>query len=102
MKDKIKLILIVIICLLLLTGCRHIDYGIVIDKSYSPAHKTYNPIIMHVNNSTRIIPRWINHSASWSILVQNDDGKAWWAVSEDYFNSVDIGDSVDRRKEVQK
>lgn len=83
--------------MLFLSGCTHINYGTVIDKSFSPAHKTYSPIIMHINKSPRIIPRWINHSASWSILVQNDDGKEWWKVSEDYYNSINIGDSVDRR-----
>lgn len=95
---KILLIFAIVICLLILTGCEHIDYGIVIDKSFSPAHKTYSPTIMHMNKTTRIIPRWIYHSDHWSILVQNDDGKEWWEVSEDHYNSVEIGSNVDRRK----
>ena len=95
---KILMVFIFIVCLLMLAGCGHIDYGTVIDKSFSPAHKTYSPMVIRVNKSTRIIPRWIYHHDHWSILVQNDDGKEWWEVSEDYYNSIDIGSSVDRRK----
>lgn len=53
---------------------------------------------MHANKQTRIIPRWINHSDSWSILVKNDNGSDWWSVTESYYNSVEVGDFVDRRK----
>jgi hypothetical protein len=95
---KILLAFTMVICLLILAGCKHIDYGTVIEKSFSPAHKTYSPMIMHGNKTTRIIPRWIHHSDNWSILVENEDGKEWWEVSEAYYNSVEIGNNVDRRK----
>ena len=96
---KLIAIILVLLCLFLLTGCKSIDYGTVVDKSFSPAHQTWSPIIMHVNKQTKIIPRWINHSDSWSILVENEEGRDWWSVSESYYNSVEIGDSVDRRKQ---
>lgn len=95
---KILLVFTIIICMFVLTGCKNIDYGTVIDKSFSPAHKTYSPMIMLVGRRPRIIPRWIHHSDNWSILVENEDGKECWKVSEDYYNSVEIGDNVDRRK----
>ena len=100
MLKKIMLVFAIIICLFILTGCRkQIDFGTVADKSFTPAHKVYSPMIMCVNKKTRIIPRWINHSDKWSILVQNDDGSEWWDVTEEFFNSVEIGDSVDRRND---
>lgn len=98
MMKKILLAFTMVICLLIMTGCKHVDYGTVIDKLFSPAHKTYSPMTMYMNGTTRIIPRWIHHSDNWSILVENEDGKEWWEVSEDYYNSVEIGDDVDRRK----
>lgn len=85
-----------LICLL---GCSSIDYGTVINKSYNPAHTLYQPMIMVINKQTRIIPRWVSYSDSWKILVENDQGKEWWDVTEEYFNDVNIGDEVDRRKE---
>ena len=45
----------------------------------------------------QVIPRWVRHEASWEILVETDKGRDWWYVSEDYFNSVNVGDYVDRR-----
>jgi hypothetical protein len=32
----------------------------------------------------------------WRIYVQNENGGEWWNVTEDYYNSVEIGDFVDR------
>ena len=97
MKRRISLFLVAIICLFILTGCKSIDYGTVIDKSFSPAHREYAPIIMYINKTTRIVPRWVHYSDQWSILVENEEGKEWWEVAEGYYNSVNIGDNVDRR-----
>ena len=94
---KILLVVAVIICLLIMTGCNQIDYGTVTDKSFRKAHRTYQPMIMHVNKATRIVPRWINHPDNWMILVENDDGSEWWEVTEEFYNSVEIGSKVDRR-----
>ena len=96
---KIQVIILLVLCIFVLAGCKSIDNGTVIDKSYSPAHRSYQPMVMIVNKHTRIIPRWINHPDVWSILVENEDGRDWWNVSEDFYNSVEIGDKVDRRKD---
>ena len=89
------LLLAVLVCLV---GCSSVDYGMVKEKSFVPARRTYQPMIIHISKSTRVIPRWVSHADSWSILVENEDGREWWRVTENYYNSVDVGDYVDRRK----
>ena len=84
--------------LVCLVGCSSVDYGIVKEKSFIPAHRTYQPIIMISGTRTQVIPHWVRHEASWEILVENDKGGEWWLVSEDYFNNMNVGDYVDRRK----
>lgn len=93
-------ILLVVICLImLLTGChKTLDHGIVIDKQFSPAHRTYSPMILHINKSIRIIPRWVSHPNSWSIWVQDGEDKDCWEVSKEYFESVEIGEYIDMKK----
>lgn len=89
--------LVLIILLFLTAGCqKSIDHGIVKEKQYSPSHKVYQPMIMNAGKKTRIIPRWITKSDSWKILVENDDGSDWWIVSEEYYNTVEVGDYVER------
>jgi len=95
---RIIIVALLFVMMICLTGCASINNGTVKDKSFVPAHRTYQPIIMMQNRHTQIIPRWISHADSWSILVENEDGKEWWNVTEDYYNSVNIGDYIDRRK----
>ena len=93
---KLMILLLFISMLVFLTGCKSIDYGTVIEKSFTPAHRSYQPMVI-VGKHTMIIPRWISHPDRWSILIENEYGHDWWRVSEEYYNSVNVGDSVDRR-----
>lgn len=94
---KMVIVLILACLVLLLTACQKtLSAGTVIDKHFSPSHITYNPIIMVMNGKTRITPRYIPHSDAWSILVQNGEDKEWWEVSKEYYESVNIGDHVER------
>ena len=91
------LLLFLILCLFLMTAChKSLNAGTVIDKKFSPAHKTYNPMILHIGKQTQIIPRWITHSDSWAIWVQDGEDKDCWEVSKEYYKSVQIGDHVER------
>lgn len=83
--------------LVILTACKSIDYGTVINKSFTPAYVENYILPMRVGKMTICMPRTRHVSASWSILVENEEGREWWSVSEDYYNSVEIGDAVDRR-----
>lgn len=97
MVKRITIAILLLICALFLTACKSsIDYGTVTDKQYAPAQLIYSPLITTVNKQTRIIPRYIHHPQRWHIYVQNEDGGEWWSVTENYYNSVEIGDFVDR------
>lgn len=86
---------LVLFLLLLLTACSSPLYaGTVTEKVYSPAHKIYWPIYIRTNKSTQVIPHWIHYPDSWYILIQNEDKKDSWTVSEEYYNSVEVGDYV--------
>ena len=86
---------LILFLLLILTACSKPLYqGIVIDKQYSPAHELYQPIIINVNKRVTIIPHWIHIPDYWYIWIQNGEEKDSWKVSEDYYNSVKIGDYV--------
>ena len=86
---------LVLFLLLMLTACSAPLYaGTVTEKVYTPAHKTYAPIVMIVNKTTRVIPRWVNHGDEWLVWIQNGEDRDSWTVSEEYYNSVEVGDYV--------
>lgn len=95
---KIFLIVLAVLCALLMTGCKSIDYGTVIDKNFTPAHLQIRRTIYYVNKRHRFHHRYVTIPDTWMIYVENEDGKEWWTVDEDYYNNVDIGDYVDRRQ----
>ena len=99
---RVTIAVLLFVCVFLLTACRSTDYGTVTDKQYTPSRKVYSPLIMIVNKHPMIIPRYINHPQMWRIYVQNEDGGEWWDVTEDYYNSVEVGDFVDRRNRGEK
>jgi len=68
--------------------------GVVIGKDYTPAYNTYAPIHMNVDGKTQIIPQWRYVSEKWCVTVQNGDNTDWWYVSQEYYDSVKIGDWV--------
>jgi len=92
---RIAITIMVLVMLIVLTGCTSVNNGIVVEKSFTAAHRTYAPII--IGKAPHIIPRWHSHPDSWRILVENDAHREWWDVTEEFYNSVDIGDYVDRR-----
>lgn len=94
---RIAITIIVLVILFALTGCTSVNNGVVVEKAFTAAHRTYAPIMMHVGKMTQIIPHWHSHPDSWRILVENNDHREWWDVTEEFYNSVDIGDYVDRR-----
>ena len=97
-RKQIAIIIMVLVMLFALAGCTSVNNGTVVKKEFTAAHKTYAPTIMHIGKMTQIIPRWISHPDSWHILVENDGHREWWDVTEEYYNSIDIGDYVDRGK----
>lgn len=84
-----------LLILLLLTACSEPLYsGIVIDKVHSQAHSVLQMMTIKVGNVSQIYPRWIHYPDTWYIWVQNKDKKDSWTVSEEYYNSVEVGDFI--------
>ena len=93
MKKRILIVLL----LLFLTACtKHLEEGIVIEKHFEEAHTVYLPTVIIINKVTRIIPRWISYDDRWYIIVQQDEKRDSWDVSEEVYDSVEIGDYVKR------
>lgn len=82
---RIAITVIMLAILFMLTGCTSIDNGTVVDKAFIATHRIYGSMIMRISDS-------------WRILVENNEHKEWWDVTEEYYNSVNIGDYVDRKK----
>lgn len=97
MKKLIVLVLIVASMILLSSCDNSINFGTITEKKYEPAHRSYAPFVQIMNKRTRIVPRWINHPDKWFVLVQNNSDSEWWEVSEEYYNTHNVGDEVDRR-----
>lgn len=95
---KCLILLMLAVMLVTLTSCKSIDYGTVISKSFTPAYVEHYIRPMRIGKTTICMPCTRHVSASWSIHVENEEGREWWSVSENYYNSVEIGDTVDRRK----
>ena len=92
---KAVVLLMMVACILLLTGCaKTLNAGVVTEKQFSPAYKTYNPIIFVTNRHTQIIPRWTNHPDQWFVYVQDGEDHDCWSVSKEYFESVEVGEYV--------
>ena len=70
---KIFLLVLAVLCAFLVTGCKSIDYGTVMDKSFTPSKRVYLPIVTRTGKTTRIIPRWVHHPDRWLILVENEE-----------------------------
>lgn len=100
MKRIIALIILAMTCLMIFASCtKSIDYGTVIDKSFEPAHQEIRRRVVLINKRTQVRHRWTTVPDTWKIRVQNEEGDSWWIVTEDYYNSVNVGDYVDRRPE---
>ena len=82
---RIAITIMVLAILFALTGCTSVDNGTVVDKAFIVSRRVYGSLIMRIPDS-------------WRILVENDEHREWWDVTEEYYNSVDIGDYVDRKK----
>ena len=94
---RIAIIIVALVMLFALASCTSVNNGTVVKKEFTAAHKTYAQSIMQIGKMTQIIPRWISNPDSWHILVETDGRREWWDVTEEFYNSVDIGDYVDRR-----
>lgn len=75
--------LIVLVILAILTD-KDLTEGMVMNKRYSAGY------VLFLNDRYYVQPdRWI-------IEIQNGDEKDWWVVTEEYYDTVKIGDWVEK------
>lgn len=73
--------LIVLMIFTILTG-KDLTEGMVMNKRYSAGY------VLYLNDHYQVQPeRWI-------VEIQNGDEKDWWTVTENFYDSVKIGDWV--------
>lgn len=82
MKTKIACLLL--LCALIFCGCRKLDGGKVIDKRFYPEHRQY------------LVHGFYHVPDQWWLLILDEEHKEWWEVSEDIYNSVNVGDTITR------
>lgn len=94
---RLLIFLMLFVLLFTLAACNSIDYGTVIDKSFTPGHIETGIIPMRIGKTMVCMPRTRHIRDTWTIFVENEEGREPWNVSEEFYNSVEIGDTVDRR-----
>ena len=94
---RLLIFLMLFVLLVMLTACKSIDYGTVIDKSFTPGHTESYIVPMRIGKTMVCMPRTRHVRDTWTIFVENEEGRESWNVSEEFYNSVEIGDTVDRR-----
>jgi len=105
-KDLIRIaaiVICVIVCtVLILSITKTIDYGTVTDKRFEPQHTEQKRRYVYIKKQRHVRRYWVTIPDTWKIRVENEEGSEWWIVTEEYYNSVEVGDYVDRRTEEKK
>lgn len=68
--------------------------GMVVNKFYEPSHNVYSPIHVTIDGKDQTIPHYRTVGDRWKIIVENGDDTDIWYVSEEFYNSVHVGDWV--------
>lgn len=101
-KGNIIMTIIVVLIILVVVGAfgyaiyEDINYGVkegtVIDKRYSSAYTTWNPI--YNGKTTTSYP--IYHPPEWNIKIQKEEKDIWIEVTEQEYNNLKVGDYYGR------
>ena len=70
--------------------------GQVVNKYYEPAHEVYSPIHVTIDGKDQTIRNYRFVGDKWTLIIQNEDKKDYWYVSESYYDSVKVGDWVSK------
>ncbi len=78
-------------------AANHLDAGTLVDKWHKAAH-TYHTTTFIKSGSVRIPVRRTHHNPEQWLFIVSADGKTdTWSVSEDQYNSAEVGEWVERR-----
>lgn len=100
---KIVLLTILVIALLMLTGCGYrLNQGTVVDKSYTPPQTYTRHGLMHVGQTLIPTTRKVHRPAQYQLKVMGTDAKdtmvcEWWDVSQEKYETTEIGDWTERK-----
>lgn len=92
MRKSSKLILMAVISLTLMTGCKTINEGIIVDKEY---YRSYTVTTMMMVGKT-MVPTTQYHPARWYITIEGElEGQVverTMSVGEQKYNEYEVGD----------
>ena len=97
----IIVIAVVVLMVVAVFNIPTLSEGVVVDKTFVPAHTKTRVQIVHTGKVAVPSRRTIHHPDTWRIHVSgiSDKGSemaAWWTVPEALYNSIEIGDRVRR------
>ena len=96
LRRKTAVALLMIILALTLIGCTDLNSGTVTEKKYQPEEDIYSPIPMYTGKTLIIMPRWIHRPARYILYIENGEEHSVWYVSQETYDSVEIGDYIER------
>ncbi len=99
MKRKAAMAVVALVAAFMLTACGGPDHGTVHDKSHSPEQWISTTYCHPVGKVTVCNPQMVHHPESWSLDVYNGDEHGWVDVTEETYDSYNVGDFVDFREE---
>lgn len=91
---KFFVILLLIVFLSFLSGCTSLDEGTVTKKSYMPAYDSTYYTYIRTGNFKHFVPRHVYYPDSWEVCVKLEDKKDCWQVTEEFYDSVEVGDYI--------
>ena len=96
MKKRIIAFVLLIACAALIACGGKITRGEVVAKKFTPAHyeSGVRPVMVASGNglSTAFVPYVDHYGDAWTITIQAEDEKAEYNVTEEVYNSVEIGE----------
>ena len=75
----------------------NLDAGTLVDKYHQDAHVSYYTSWIQSGKVRIPVRRTSRHPESWWFVVEAENKRDYWQVSEDFYNSAEVGDYVERR-----
>ena len=75
----------------------NLDAGTLVDKYHQDAHVSHYTSWIQSGKVRIPVRRTSRHPESWWFVVEAENKRDYWQVSEDFYNSAEVGDYVERR-----
>ena len=93
-------LLLIPLAVLALTACGGPDHGVVQDKRHSAGYWYFKQVCVTYNAKglcSRYVPQNTYVPPSWGLDVYNESEHGWRSVSENVYETTEIGETVDFR-----